>query len=230
MLLGTDTQVWSPEWWPVSLGDCPSPVSSVKNLGMLLDTKLSFNAQINKLTSTIWLILKMIRKILPYIPLDSRKTVITALVLSRLDFGNTLYAGIQAQHLAKLQRLQNAAARLILDIPRYDHVSHRLKMLHWLPIGKRIKFKALCLTYKALQGKGPHFLQSHLKPYEPARILRSSQAKLIQVPRFKRTSWGGRSFLLHAANTWNLLTMTIKNSPSLTSFRKEIKTWLFASR
>lgn len=141
MLLGSDANVWTPEWWPDSLGNCLSPVQKVRNLGVTLDSKPTFDAQASKLTSAVWYILKMIRKLLPYIPLDTRKTVVTALALSRLDYGNALYTGAQVQIMAELQRLQNAAARLVLDIPKHDPIAHRLEHLHWLPIPKRVVFK-----------------------------------------------------------------------------------------
>lgn len=227
MLLGAGADFWSPSSWPDSLGDCPKPVNKVKNLGVIFDKKLTFNAQINNLASTIWYMLKMITRVCPYIPQDSCKTLVMALVLARLDYANALYSGLQAQHLAMLQRLQNAAARLVLKIPRSETVGHRLRSLHWLSVGKRIRFKSLCLAYKALHGAGPQFLRTHLNWYVPARSLRSAHSKLLQVPKIKQMRGGGRSFLLRTAKDWNLLPITIKCSPSLLYFRKALKTWLF---
>lgn len=199
MLLGSDSSLWTPRWWPASLGECPTPVPKVKNLGFIFDDKLTFNCKINKLSSTFWFILKMIRKIRPFIPHDALKTLVPALALSRLDYGNTLYMRIQSQYLLKLQRLQNAAARLVLDIPRFEPVSHRLWALHWLPVDKRITFKSQCLAFKALHGIGPQFSSTHLKWYVPAKSLRSAHSKLLQTPKFKQVRWGGRSFLLGTA-------------------------------
>lgn len=78
----------------------------------------------------------MIRKIRPFIPADTLKTVATALALSRLDYGNALFVGLQSQLLIKLQRMQNAAARLILNVSKFQPISHRLRDLHWLPVEK----------------------------------------------------------------------------------------------
>lgn len=108
-------------------GRMPNLCQKVRNLGVVFDERLTFEGQINKLASTFWGILKMIRKIRPFIPLDALKTVVTALALSRLDYGNALYVGLQSQLLLRLQRMQNAAARLILDIPKSESVSHRLR-------------------------------------------------------------------------------------------------------
>lgn len=153
--------------------------------------------------------------------------MVRALAISRLDYGNALYVGIQSRLLMKLQRMQNAAARLILDIPKYDPISHHLRDLHGLSVKKRIQFKSQCIAYKAIQGKGPQYLRTHLRKYIPTRNLRSCQANLLTIPRYRQVRWGGRSFMLGTARTWNSLPTVIKNSSSLSSFRKLLKTWLF---
>lgn len=227
LLLGTNTSFWSPSWWPSEMGDCPEPVKKVKNLGVIFDDKLTFGNQISKLTSTFWGMLKIIKKIRPFIPADTLKTVVTALAISRLDYGNALYVGLQSQLLSNLQRMQNAAARLILNVPKFQSISYRLRDLHWLPVEKRILFKSLCLAYKALQGTGPSYLRSHLTKYRPTRDLRSTHAFLLNTPRYKQVRWGGRSFVLGTARSWNILPLQIKNCYSLSIFRKQLKTWLF---
>lgn len=123
--------------------------------------------------------------------------------------------------------MQNAAARLILDIPKFEPVSHRLRDLHWLSVEKRIRFKSQCLAYKALQGTGPVFLRAHLRRYKPERNLRSAQAFVLEVPRYKQLRWGGRSFVLGTVKVWNSLPLPIRNSKSLMEFRRQLKTWLF---
>jgi hypothetical protein len=60
--------------------------------------------------------------------------LVTALVLGRLDYCNSVLAGLPACTLAPLQRVQNAAARLVLDIGRQSSISAALKQLHWLPV------------------------------------------------------------------------------------------------
>ncbi|KAJ1140639.1 hypothetical protein NDU88_006988, partial [Pleurodeles waltl] len=89
--------------------------------------------QVNAVSSSCFNILRMLRKIFRWIPTETRKTVTQALVTSRLDYGNTLYTGTTVKLQKRLQRIQNASARLILDIPRHSHISGHLRDLHWLP-------------------------------------------------------------------------------------------------
>ena len=83
---------------------------------------------------------------------DATKTVMQSLVMSRLDYCNALLIWIQQDLIAKLQRLQNSAARIVSRTRKYEHITPVLIKLHWLPIKFRIQFKVLLLVYKALNG------------------------------------------------------------------------------
>ena len=69
---------------------------------------------------------------------DTTRTLVNALVTSRLDYCNSLLYGLQAIYLNKLQCVQNTAARLICNISRFDHITPALYKLHWLAIKSRI--------------------------------------------------------------------------------------------
>ena len=89
--------------------------------------------------------------------MDATKKLVQALVISRLDYCNSLLYCIHETLLDKLQRVQNAAARLIFKTSKYEHITPTLKNLHWLKIRQRIKFKILTLTYKILfEGENPN--------------------------------------------------------------------------
>ena len=58
--------------------------------------------------------------------------------------------------------IQNAAARVLTNTKKVDHISPVLKSLHWLPVCQRIDFKVLLLVYKALNGLGPTYINELL--------------------------------------------------------------------
>ena len=72
------------------------------------------------------------------------KQLVHSFVVSGLDYCNCILAGLLASSLAKLQRVQNAAARLVLGLRAHDHVTAALRELHWLAVKYRIQCK-LCL-------------------------------------------------------------------------------------
>ena len=131
---------------------------------------------------------------------DATKTVMQSLVMSRLDYCNALLIGIQQDLIAKLQRLQNSAARIVSRTRKYEHITPVLIKLHWLPIKFRIQFKVLLLVYKALNGLAPKYIKELLVPYKHRRHLRSEAKGLLDEPR-TRLKCGDRAFSISSSSS-----------------------------
>ena len=162
-----------------------------------------------------------------FLSVECTEILVHAFVSSRLDYCNSLLHGSPKYILQKLQRAQNAAARLIKLSRKYDHITPHLMDLHWLPIEYRIQFKILLLIYKALNGLSPSYLSNLLQRYAPVRNLRSSSAFLLQLKRFCLASYGSRAFSVSAPQLWNRLPLNIKLSSSTDKFKCALKTHLF---
>ena len=102
---------------------------------------------------------------------------------AHVTFG--LLFGIPKYQTEKLQGIQNAAARVVCGLRKYDHVSPTLRELHWLPIEQRIKYKILLLTYKSLNDKAPGYLKELLTITNNSRNLRSNNKLLLELPKCK---------------------------------------------
>jgi len=87
-------------------------------------------------------------------------SLVTALVLSRLDCCNRVLIGLPASLIQRLQSVQNAAARLIYSIRRSEHITDALISLHWLRVHQRIVFNVAVITYRALHGTTLPYLVS----------------------------------------------------------------------
>ena len=77
----------------------------------------------------------------------------------------------------------NCAARLVSGVGKHDHITPVMRGLHWLPVEQHLKFKVLCMTYKALHGLAPTYLRECLAPYQPGRTLRLTDQGLLCVPK-----------------------------------------------
>ncbi|KAJ1188070.1 hypothetical protein NDU88_004835 [Pleurodeles waltl] len=227
LILGTNPSAWDNSSWLTVLGAAPTPTNQAHNLGVILNLTLSMTKQVSAISSSCFNTLRMLRKIYRWIPTDTRRTVTQALVSSKLDYGNALYAGAPAKLLKRLQRIQNASACLILDAHRHSHITLLLRDLHWLPVNKRITFKLLTHAHKALHNTGPAYLNRRLTFYTPSRQLCSADPALATVPHICRMTTGGRSFSHLAAKTWNTLPLPLRQTKDLLTFRKRLKTWLF---
>jgi len=87
------------------------------------------------------------------------QSLVTSLVLSRLDYENPTLAGIP-QYL--ILSVMNAAARLVYLSSRCGHITSLLRQLHWLKAKERIDFKLAVLIYKCMHGTAPPYLADEL--------------------------------------------------------------------
>ena len=139
-------------------------------------------AQIAKVAHQAFYHIRQVKQLAPYLSQDDLATVIHETVTSRLDYCNSLYAGLPSTLTQKLQLIQNTAARVLMNTPWKSHIRPTLQQLHWLPVEFRIKFKVFVLTFKAIRGSGPAYLRDCLSLYSPQRILGSSDANLLVIP------------------------------------------------
>ena len=103
-----------------------------------------------------------------------------------------------------------------------------LKHLHWLPVSARIHFKIALLTFKSLHAIAPSYLSSLVRPYVPSRALRSSSAHQLCVPHVS-TVFGSRGFRSAGPTIWNSLPLSVTSCSTIHTFKKQLKTHLFAS-
>ena len=160
---------------------------------------------------------------------EAASDLIHAYVTSHLDHCNALLYGLPKCSIMKLQKVQNAAARSLTGLHKYEHITPVLTRLHWLPVEARKEFKLLTIVYKCLYGKGPEYLKELLVPYIPARSLRSSDdSRLLVEPNTKLATGGDRSFYKAGPLLWNRLPKDICHSNTLTQFKSRLKKHLFA--
>ncbi len=181
----------------------------VRNLGVVFDSELKFNKQVNSVVKAGFFQLRNIAKIKHFLSFDDLKHVIHALILSRLDYCNSLYLGIPAVLLNRLQLLQNATTRLLTGTKKQVSVSPVLASLHWLPVHFRVQFKVLLYVFKALHGLAPEYISDMIQVYTTTRPLRSSQKFLLKVPKSRLKSKGDRAFSVAAPRLWNDLPLEI---------------------
>ena len=117
-------------------------VESVRDLGGYLDTTMSMEAHIEAKCAAAFKHIYSLKRIHKYLTREATETLIHAFIFSHLDYCNGLLYGLPEYQTAKLQRIQNMAARLVFRLPKFSHVTPLMVELHWLPVSDR-KFKLL---------------------------------------------------------------------------------------
>jgi len=208
---------------------CIASTPQIRNLGVFMDSTMSMTHHVQHVVKLCYFHIRNIGRIRRYLTEKSCKILTTALVLSRLDYCNSLLLGIAGRHTSSLQRCQNVAARLILQMGKRESIKSALMDLHWLPVLYRIQFKVLVLTFRAFHGTGPQYLRDLVTPYEAPRVLRSQTKKLLTVPYVRTKTFGHRMFSYAAASLWNNLPLNLREAEDTTIFKKLLKTYFFKS-
>jgi len=154
------------------------------------------------------------------------------MIHSRLDYCNSLLAGLPTVQMSRLQSVLRAAARFVLGLPGRAPVSAAMHdTLHWLSFPQRVTFKLCLLRYKCLHGLAPDYLSRFctLLTSVPDRpLLCSSDANKLLVPRSCTASFGLRSFGSSGPTAWNDMPAHLRNLDlPLSDFRQLLKTTLF---
>lgn len=227
----TVTPKHKPALPPITLqvGDASvTSTSKVRDLGVIFDGTMSMEEHVSSVVRSAYGQLCTIARIRRFLTPQATKSLVHAMVTSRIDYCNSLLYGLPKTLLNRLQQVQNACARVIMRIPKRQQITPVLKELHWLPVEKRAQFKILVHTYKAIHGDAPSYIRDLVTIKQPARQLRSATETRLTTSSMPRTvTYGGRSFKYAAPRLWNALPSQVKNVQSLNCFKKALKTHFF---
>jgi len=123
----------------------------------------------------------------------------------------------------------NAVARMLCGAGKYSHVTGLIRdQMHWLPVAQCIQFKLCLMMYKAMHGLAPAYL-SELCASSCVEGRSRSSARGDLVVQRTRTKFSGRAFVVAGPAAWNRLPCSVRNSPSLDSFKTVLKTFFFTA-
>ena len=159
-----------------------------------MDPHLTFDPHIKNLCKTSFFHLRNIARLRPTLSLPDAEKLIHAFISSRLDYCNALLIGTPSKSIQKLQHIQNSAARVLMRVRKYDHITPILHTLHWLPVSSRIEYKVCLLTHQCIHGNAPPLpKRTHSTPnLHPLPPLWKRQP--AQRQRDKTKNNGGPSF------------------------------------
>ena len=205
--------------------------SKVKNLGVILDNKLSFGPHIDSIVKQCNYQLRKLSSIQKYIDRDAMLILVHSFITTRIDFCNSLLINLPSKQLRKLQQILNKCVRLIFNLSPTTPTSAYLIKLHWLPLKARIEYKICLLVFKILHSGQPKYLYDLLVPYsnDSHMTLRLyNDPYYLSVPSgVQERIFGERSFSYIAPRLYNSLPIDIKASNSVHHFKKNLKFYYF---
>ena len=170
------------------------------------------------------------------IAVPSSRRFVYAVVNSRIDYCNTVLAGVPRTVTDKLQRVLNAAACVVTGTRKFDlglgQILH--DELHWLDFPDRVIFKLSVTVHRYLDGRAPPYLSDYCVPIAGADFrqhLRSANRQLLAVglPCYRLNTYGRQAFSVAGPTVWNSLPNFIpEQTVSADCFRRLLNTYLFA--
>ena len=217
----------------ITIGSSQIPFkTSVKNLSFTLDCHLTMNAHVSNIARTFYFELRHLASIRRFLTRTATATHVSAFVLSRIDYCNSLRFGSTHDVTSNLQRIQNYATQVILRLPMSSSITIHVKSLHWFPVNVRSTYKIACLCYHCHSSTAPSYVTDmlHRKPLHTRNSRSSSYTMpLLNRPAHCKATLGDRSFSFASSYVWNSIPNDVRCAPSLSSFKSRLKTYLFRS-
>ena len=149
---------------------------------------------------------------------DTLRTIISALVLSKLFFCSTVWPNTAATNIKKLQAVQNFACRIITKTKKFEHITAALREIKWLPVNEHLHYRDTVMTFRCMKGLAPTYLCKSLRGRKSIHYHNTRSRESLDIPTSKTKS-GQPRFLHRAVNIWNNLDRDFKQL-SLPSFKK----------
>jgi len=199
----------------------PSPLA--KTLGVRLDDQLNMKTMILEKCRSSYFHLRNIGRIKYSLDRDTRILLVHNLIHSKLDYCNSLLANCPKYLIEKLQKVQNAAVRMIFSYRKGVSTRHLLKEVHFLPVSHRVKFKLCLIAHKSLLSESPEYISEELLPYEPNRLIRVGRDifSLIEDKKMDNT------IISTLIRTWNKLPFSVRSVTETGRFKKLLKSHYF---
>ena len=182
----------------ITIGNAQIPFKqSVKNLGLTLDCHLTMNAHFTNIARKCYFELRRLASIRRFLTSIATATLVSAFVLSRIDYCISLLFGSTHAVTSHLKRIQNYAARVILHLPKSSSTTTHLKSLHCLPVKVVSTYNIACLCYHCHSNTAPSYVTDMLlrMPLHTRKTRSSSYTMpLLNGPAHSRATLGDRSF------------------------------------
>ena len=203
-----------------------------KSLGVLLDGTLSMERQINNVKRKCCWTMTSLRTIRRYLDEPVKLMLVKQLIISKVDYCNSLYYNLPKKRLKKLQSVLNGGVRYIYNITdRNEDLTPYYKKAHILPVEQRLFFKVCLLCFKIVNGVAPEYLCDLVEMARGnnvvSRTRMTSDESLMKLPKMSRLKASNRRFSNYAPEAWNSLPGYLRRIEEPAVFKGKLKNYLY---
>ena len=197
----------------ITIGNTQIPFKQSEEFGFTLDCHVNMNAHVSNIARTCYFELRRLASIRRFLTSTATATLVSAFVLSKNYYCDSLLFGSTHDVTSHLQWIQNYAALVILNLPKSSSITTHLKSLHWFPVKVRSTYKIACLCYHCHSSTAPSYVRDMLqkKPSHTRNTHSSSYTMpLLNRPAHSKATLGDRSFSFASSSVWNSISNDVR--------------------
>ena len=186
-------------------GDLVSPSSSVRVLGVVIDSCLLWEKHVSQIVKRCYAVLVGLARMRNRLPQDTKRMLVEALVLPHVRYCISVWGSCTAEQKNRVQKAINFGARITTGLNRREHVTPALLELGWGRVDDVLDKHDVSLVRRLLTDtNAPEILSAKLQYRSElsAHCTRAADRGQMQLPRV-RTEFARRSFISRATRAWN---------------------------
>ena len=197
--------------------DSISPSHSVKVLGVVIDSHLTWEAHVSSIVRRCYCVLVGLARMRHRLPKCTRRMLVEALVFPHLRYCVTVWGSCSACQRKRIQRAIHFGVRIVAGLGRRDHVTPSLRELGWCNVDELITERDIAtIRHLIAAPNASELLRDRIirRSDVSARVTRATVDGQLQLPRV-RTEFARRSFLYRAVTAWNGLPLDARQPPAI---------------
>ena len=167
------------------LGKQLTPVKAARDLGVILDTSLTFNDHVRIIVASCMSRLGQINRVKHCFNKRTLILIISALVFTKLYYCSLVWSSASQSNIVKLQAVQNFACRIVSGAQKYDHVTPILRQLNWLPVKQHIYYRDSIMAFKCMNCLVPEYLSDQFTKRSSISTYKTRNSQLLNIPLFR---------------------------------------------
>ena len=206
-----------------------SEVEYTKFLGVFIDKKFTWQQHVSYICSKISKTMYVLNRLKYILNKHSLLYIYFSLIYPHLNYCNIIWGCASKSVLNQLLLLQKRAIRIICHAKYLAHTDELAQKIHLLKLPHINIFQSAMFMYKYLNRNLPCVCKDFLAVNDPStNVYNLRQFNNFAVPPF-RTLLRKRCLLIRGPKIWNLIPCEIKSSPSLSSFKRKLRTYLLSN-
>ena len=167
------------------LGKELTPAKSAKDLGVILDSNLTYDEHVTKTVSTFMSRLGQINLVKHVLDKDTLTIVVNCLVFSKLSYCSNVWSNTTASNLDKVQKVQNFACRIVSGVKKFHHITPVLRAMQWLPIRKQLYYRNAVMAFNCVTGCAPDSSTDQFIKRSDVSTRTTRNSQKLQIPFLK---------------------------------------------